>query len=136
MKRIDSHTHPFQQRRCYEELELFAKTALAKGLDGIVFTEHAPMIFDLGHHFLTEDELALYLELGEKCKEAYRGRLDITVGIEADYFPDNMEHLSRLIDKYRIPYVSASIHFHLDFWKQRIGVVSDERRTELALKAT
>ena len=136
MIKTDSHTHPFQQRRCYEELELFAETALAKGLEGIVFTEHAPMIFDLGHHFLTEKELELYLELGEKCKETYKGRLNITVGVEADYFPDNMDYLCKLIEKYHLTYLSASIHFHLPYWQETIGVISDEKRTELALRKT
>ena len=58
---VDSHTHPYQERRCYEEMELYAETALAKGLTGIAFTEHAPMSFPLDSHFLTEAELERYI---------------------------------------------------------------------------
>lgn len=133
---VDSHTHPYQVRRCYEEMELYAETALAKGLTGIAFTEHAPMSFPLDSHFLTEAELERYMVDGLRCQKAYKGKLDITLGVEADYFPANMDYLAKLIDRYQIPYVSASIHFHLDFWQQTIGDADPRKRTQLALKAT
>lgn len=136
MLKIDSHTHPFQQRRCYEELVLFAETALAKGFDGIIFTEHAPMCVPTTSHHLNEKELELYLELGEECRKQYRGKLDILVGIEADYFPENLDYQAELIEKYRIPYVGGSLHFHLPFWASVIGNASPEKRMELALQQT
>lgn len=136
MRKIDSHTHPFQQRRCYEELVLFAETALERGFDGIVFTEHAPMCVPTTSHHLTEKELERYLELGEKCREQYRGRLNILVGIEADYLPENLEYQAKLIEKYQIAYVSGSLHFHLPFWEAALRNVSPEKRMELALQQT
>jgi histidinol-phosphatase (PHP family) len=117
-------------------MELYAETAIAKGLKGIVFNEHAPLCRKMDSHFLTMEELELYLELGAVCREKYRGKLDITVGVEADYFPENIDFLSKLIDRYRFAYVSASIHFHLPFWYERIGEVTPDKRTELALLAT
>lgn len=61
--KIDAHVHPYQVRRDAQGPEEFARAAFEKGLDGLVFTEHAPLWYHEPRlHFMTEPELSRCLE--------------------------------------------------------------------------
>ena len=136
MLKIDSHTHPFQVDRGWGGLCTYAETAIARGFDAIVFTEHAPMSVPLSRHFLQPEELEDYLRLAEECREKYAGRIAITVGLECDYFPDNMDYLSRMLDRHKVAYVGASLHLHMGYWNKYLEGLDSVARTRFALRQT
>ena len=84
---IDAHVHPYQVRRDAQGPEEFAQAAFEKGLDGLVFTEHAPLWYPEPRlHFMTEPELLRCIEDCLATKARWVGRLDIRVG-EPCYIP-------------------------------------------------
>ena len=122
MLKIDSHTHPFQTDRSSPAgLCLYAENAIARGFSCIVFTEHAPMGIPVSRHYLNESELENYLLWAEECKKKYSGKIEISIGLECDYLPENMDYLVRLLDRCQVSYVGGSLHLHADFWKDRIA---------------
>ncbi len=135
----DFHTHPFQQKRDYEGMRDFAESALAKGLKRIVFTEHAPIDPAFGfdsRHYLDGREYDIYLECAERCRAEYQGRLEIGIGIEADYHPRNMEHVARLRKNYPFDHVGGSLHLHAGFWAEKTAGLTGDARVAYALDRT
>ena len=135
----DFHTHPFQERRDYAGMCEYAESALAKGLKRIVFTEHAPLDPAFGfdsRHYLDEREYEHYLECAERCRAEYAGRLEIGIGIEADYHPRNLEHVAGLRANYPFDHVGGSLHLHARFWAEETAGLTGDARIAYALDRT
>ena len=135
MLKIDSHTHPFQMDRSSSAgLCRYAETAVARGFSGIVFTEHAPMGIPTSRHYLNEIELENYLLRAEECRKQYSEKIEIRVGLECDYLPENMDYLVGMLDRCKVSYVGGSLHFHAEFWEKHIGGMDSFHRTRFALR--
>ncbi len=136
----DFHTHPFQQKRNYDGMRDFAESAIAKGLKRIVFTEHAPLDpefhYEHNRHHLNFGEYDLYLECAERCRAEYAGRLEIGIGIEADYHPRNLDNVARLLANYRFDHVGGSLHLHAGFWDDETAGLAGDARIAYALDRT
>lgn len=135
---IDAHIHPYQLRRDVHGPEYFAEVALAQGLSGLVFTEHAPLWYHEPRlHFLTETELKRCLDDCLTIKKRWSGTLDIRVGIEADWHPRNADFLAGLLARHpQIECVSGSIHLHGPHWADETAKLDGEQCTALALRET
>ena len=134
---IDAHTHPYQVHRDASGPEEFAQAAFDKGLPGIAFTEHAPLWRPMRRHFLTEDELDRYLDDAAAARARWAGRLDIRIGIEADWHPRNADYLAALLASHpQIEFAACSIHLHGTHWEEETAGLDDEALTALALRET
>ena len=135
---IDQHTHPFQGTRDYDGMRAFADSAVKLGLTGVVFTEHAPLAPHLGdyRHYPTEAEYYSYLECAERCRREYAGTLEVKIGIEADYHPENLEQVAKLRGEYRFDRVAGSIHLWALFWDKYVAGMSADQRIDYALEQT
>ena len=133
----DGHTHPYQVHRDAHGPEEFAQTASDKGLPGISFTEHAPLWIPTGSHFLTEEELERYLEDATATKARWAGRLDIRIGVEADWHPRNADWLAALLKRHpQIEFAAGSVHMHGNQWTDETAGLDDDALTAFALRET
>ena len=100
---IDYHMHTKASPDGSGEFEDFIKEAKKKGIDEIGFSEHAmdvprrPMDFMDGY-------VQRFLEI-RKCSE-----IPVKLGVEADFFPEEVEEISVFIRKYPFDYVIGSVH--------------------------
>ena len=135
----DWHTHPFQGERNYDGMRRYAESALAKGLKRVIFTEHAPVDPRFGfsnRHHLNEREFETYLECAERCRAEFAGRLEIGIGVEADYHPRNLEYVAKLRENYPFDHVGGSLHLHAGFWADDVAGLSGDARMVYALERT
>ena len=135
----DSHTHPFQGSRDYDGMRKYAEAAVARGLKRIVFTEHTPVAPCFDHnnrHHLNFEEYETYLECAERCRAEFAGRLEIGIGIEADYHPRNLEQVAEFKRGYPLEYVGGSLHLHAAFWKDETAGLSGDAYFVYALDRT
>ena len=135
---IDAHVHPYQVRRDAQGPEEFAQAAFEKGLDGLVFTEHAPLWYPEPRlHFMTEPELLRCIEDCLATKARWAGRLDIRIGVEADWHPRNAGFVSGLLARHpEIECATGSIHLHGPHWEKEKEGLDGEESTALALRET
>lgn len=109
---VDYHMHTPLCGHAVGEPEEYADRALALGLKEIGFSDHAPFVVkDLPGITMKNDELPVYHKMIETVRAQFKGRLDIRVGIEADFVPGYEERTKNIVDGYPYDYVLGSVHF-------------------------
>jgi histidinol-phosphatase (PHP family) len=109
---FDSHIHtPLCKHAKGSPLE-YAQAALERGLAGIVITDHMPMPawFDAPWR-MALSELDRYLEWVLEAKAAMQGRLEVRIGLEADFHPGTERFVEKVLGRYPWDYVMGSVHY-------------------------
>ncbi|MCU0874640.1 MAG: histidinol-phosphatase [Pirellulaceae bacterium] len=116
----ETHSHTPLCRHAVGLPQEYADTAFRRGFHGLMVTCHNPMPhgFSAGVR-MRPDEFDDYLRMVFRARQEWRGRVDIRLGIEADYFPGYerwVEHQLQLAD---FQYVLGSIHPQIADFRQR-----------------
>ncbi len=112
--RKNYHTHTF---RCYHATGTewqYVERAWQNGIETLGFSDHAPMPFPDGHRSTCRMKLSLfpdYIETLLDLRERYRGRVEILIGLEAEYYPAVFFEFLELIRPYPIDYLILGQHF-------------------------
>lgn len=84
------HTHTFRCRHASGTEKNYIEAALAAGITKIGFSEHVPLRFPDGHestYRLPLAEAAEYMTVLQTLREEYKGKADILIGFEMEYYP-------------------------------------------------
>ncbi len=116
----DYHIHTARCGHATGKMEQYVERAVAAGLKEIGFADHIPMYWlDESQRdpelAMAMEELPRYVEEVETLRSAYRGIINIRLGIEADYIPGYEGRLRELLRQYPFDYVLGSIHY-VDGW--------------------
>lgn len=108
------HTHTVRCRHASGTEREYIENAIAAGMKELGFSDHVPYPFSDGYYSnfrmyveQTEDYAAALSEL----REAYRGKIHIKIGYEAEYYPLFFENMLKLITKYECDYLILGQHF-------------------------
>jgi len=108
----DSHMHTPLCKHAYGEPEEYAAQGVAMGLKGIIFTCHSPMPRGFWPSVrMGMDEFDDYVAMVQRATDAYRGRLDVKLGMESDFFPGFEDWIAELHQKADFHYCLGSVHF-------------------------
>jgi histidinol-phosphatase (PHP family) len=138
MMLYETHSHT---PLCHHAVGLpyeYAEVAYRRGLHGLMVTCHNPMPagFSSGVR-MSMDDFDDYLRMVFRARQEWRGRIEVRLGIEADYFPGYerwVEHQLQLAD---FQYVIGSVHPQIPEFKDRYwkGDPVDFQRTYFRLLA-
>ena len=134
----ETHIHTPLCKHAVGEPEEYAQVAHERGLRGLIVTCHNPMPDGFGSHVrMAPGQWGQYLELIERARAAWAGRLDVRPGIEADYFPGYESWLERQLGSVRFDYVLGAVHPQLPEFEARYGRASglDFQRTYFRILA-
>ena len=92
----------------------YVESAIAGGLKILGFADHSPYVFD-GDYYSgfrmkleqTEDYVSSLLSL----REEYRGKIDIYVGFEMEYYPAYFERTLEFLSQFDYDYLILGQHF-------------------------
>lgn len=107
---IDCHTHTFYSKHAVGTVDELVLEALAKGIQVLTVTDHAPFYVD-GRNRLLDSELDRYFEDIERAKRDYAGRIKILRGLEFDYAPCSLDYTARILNRYDLDFAIGSIHY-------------------------
>jgi histidinol-phosphatase (PHP family) len=108
----DSHMHTPLCKHAYGEPEEYAEQGLAAGLKGIIFTCHSPMPRGFWPSVrMGMEEFETYVSLVNRAADEFRGRLDVKLGMESDYFPGFEDWIAELHQKADFHYCLGSVHW-------------------------
>lgn len=107
--RTNYHTHStFCDGR--DTPEQIVKEAVAKGFGSIGFSGHSLYPFAAGWH-IKPDDFQRYAQEIRRLKEAYRDRIEILCGFEADYLPPLSMPQKSLYRELEADYLIGSVHY-------------------------
>ena len=107
----DSHMHTPLCKHARGPLSAYAERAEQKGLRGITFTCHSPMPdgWDAGLR-MTLAQLPQYVEMVERTRDNFAGRVDVRLGLESDYFPGLEGWIEDIHNRADFSYILGSVH--------------------------
>lgn len=114
----DSHMHTPLCKHAEGEPEAYAQVALERGLAGIIMTCHNPLPGRVSHQVrMLPEQWSDYTAMVERARVAYAGRVDVRLGIEADYIPGFEPFLEDQLRDESLHHVLGSVHpFVHDHW--------------------
>lgn len=128
----DSHMHTPLCKHAWGEPEEYAQQAIKAGLKGIIFTCHCPMPDGFWPTVrMADSEFDTYVALVQRCAETFKGKLDVRLGIESEFFPGAEEWITKLHQRADFHFVLGAVHWQAKEYlnKFETGTIENFRRT-------
>jgi len=100
----------------------YAAVAYERGLRGLIVTCHNPMPNGFSAHVrMREDQFDDYVSLVDETRQQWEGRVDVRLGLEADYFEGYEDYLAEQLQSADFHFVLGSVHpqigeFRRQYW--------------------
>ncbi len=107
-------------RHAVGEPEEYAAAAQARGLKGIVVTCHNPLPESISQSVrMFPEQWDDYLNMVERARHSWAGRMDVRLGLEADFWPGLEPFLETQLASADFHHVLGSVHPHMEFYKRK-----------------
>ena len=116
----ESHMHTPLCRHARGEPEEYAAHAHKRGLKGIIVTCHNPLpdgIAQSSRMYL--EDWPRYLEIIGRARQEWSGRVDVRLGLEADYLPGLESFIEKQLSSEAFNHVLGSVHPQLKIYQER-----------------
>lgn len=115
-KLVDYHNHTTRCGHAEGTMEQYVEQAISLGLAEIGFSDHVPLYFLPPERrdatlAMTQEQLPEYVESVLALRQRYESRIQVRLGLEADYFPGYEDELRHILAPYPWDYVYGSVHF-------------------------
>ena len=128
----DSHMHTPLCKHAWGEPEEYAAQGLRAGLKGIIFTCHCPMPNGFWPTVrMDESEFDTYVEMVNRTTEKFKGKLDVWLGLESEYYPGYEKYIEELHQRADFHYILGSVHWQAKEYLAKFenGTIEGFRRT-------
>ena len=108
------HTHTIRCRHANGSEREMIEAALQAGLQELGFSDHAPQPFKSFYYSrmrMYPDQLSEYAETLRQIREEYRDRIELHIGLEAEYYPDLFPELLEWCRENGIEYLILGQHW-------------------------
>ena len=117
---FETHSHTPLCKHAVGWPSEYAAVAEARGLRGLLVTCHNPMPdgFSAGVR-MSPDQFDEYVDLVAKTQDEWAGRVDVRLGLEADYFVGFESWLEQQLNSADFHYVLGSVHPQIQEFRER-----------------
>ena len=108
------HTHTWRCNHAAGDEKHYVENALAAGLEILGFSDHSPYIFPAGYYSnfrMKPEQLPGYVETVLKLREEYKGKIEIPLGLELEYYPKFLPQLLPVLRDMPLDYLILGQHF-------------------------
>lgn len=108
------HTHTWRCNHASGVEREYIENAIAMGMTTLGFSDHAPYVFEGDYYSnfrMRPEQQEDYVTTLLALKEEYRGRIDIKIGYEAEYYPKYFDAFLKRITRYPVDYLIMGQHF-------------------------
>ena len=117
----DYHVHTARCGHAGGSMRAFVEAAIARGLSEIAFTDHVPLYFLPGDDpdpgiAMTAAELPGYVEEVRALNTEFAGRIDVLLGLEADYAEGHEPALAAILASHDWDVILGSVHWVKGDW--------------------
>ena len=108
--RTDYHIHTrFSDGRA--DAEEYIPAAINAGLHEIGFSEHLNLLVPDQRWCMDPSKTGEYIKCLKRLRKSYRGRIEIKIGLEVDFFPGKENDTFSFLAPLELDYVIGSVHY-------------------------
>ena len=116
----ESHSHTLLCNHAEGESTEYAAAAEQRNLRGLIVTCHNPMPGGFSARVrMREDQFDEYVELVQATSRRWDGRVDVRLGLEADYFEGYESYVEKQLQSADFHFVLGSVHPQLDEFREK-----------------
>lgn len=116
----ETHSHTPLCKHAVGLPEDYAEAAAARGLRGLVITCHNPMPDGFSADVrMAVDQFDEYVAMVDRASQQYQGRVDVRLGLEADYFEGYEPWLEQQLASADFHHVLGSVHPQIAEFRRR-----------------
>jgi histidinol-phosphatase (PHP family) len=120
---FESHSHTPLCMHADGDPGEYAAVAEQRGLKGLIVTCHNPMPDGFSARVrMREDQFDEYVDLVADTRASWAGRVDVRLGLEADYFEGHESYLEKQLRSADFHFVLGSVHPQIDEFRERYWV--------------
>ena len=108
------HTHTVRCNHASGSEREYIEKAIEAGFELLGFSDHTPYIFKDGHYSsfrMRPDQLPDYVSTLQALRREFADRIDVRIGLETEYYPDNWEDYKGLVKGSGVEYLILGQHF-------------------------
>lgn len=102
------HTHTSRCGHAVGDDQEYVEAALAAKVQTLGFSDHVPFPVSSPHERMDMDQLPDYIRSVERLKKIYADKLPVYLGLEIEYYPDQLDYLREL--RKRMDYLILGQH--------------------------
>jgi len=128
------HTHTPRCGHAVGTEEEYVQHALQRGLNTLGFSDHTPYLFpgDYYSNFRMRPEaLPAYVDTVRGLKKQHQGRLDIHLGVEAEYYPAFFKDTLALLRENGVEYLLLGQHCYWNEWDGKFSGTPTADETDI-----
>jgi histidinol-phosphatase (PHP family) len=115
----DGHMHTPLCKHAVGEPEEYALVGRERGLTGVIFTCHNPLADGVSPTIRMEmGQFEAYVRMVERAAGAMRGKVDVRLGLECDYWPGLEGFLKEQLKWAEFHHVLGSVHCHMGEYQE------------------
>lgn len=108
------HTHTPRCNHAWGTEEDYVRHALEAGLTVLGFSDHTPYVFP-GEYYsrfrMRPEQLEDYVSAVLAVRRKFQGQIEISLGLELEYYPAHLPNLLPLLKEYPMDYLILGQHF-------------------------
>ncbi|MFC4304836.1 histidinol-phosphatase [Cohnella boryungensis] len=136
--KFDLHTHHYRCGHASDNIQDYIESAIKAGLQVIGISDHSPYFAHEHDHpqpniAMARSEFPNYVAEVLRLKEAYKDRIEVLLGVESDFYSDQIELYRSSYEPYPFDYIIGSVHqtrnvsiFNRNRWKN----LNEDQQTE------
>ncbi|TVX98786.1 histidinol-phosphatase [Cohnella terricola] len=129
--KFDLHTHHDRCGHASDNIKDYIESAIRAGLHVIGISDHSPYFAHEKDHpspgiAMARSEFPNYVAEVLRLKEEYKDRIEVLLGVESDFYPDQLELYRASYEPYPFDYIIGSVHqtrgvsiFNRNRWKDK-----------------
>jgi len=134
--KFDLHTHHDRCGHARGKIRDYIEAAIDKGLNIIGIADHSPYFTSdedqpYPHIAMGKSQFPEYVNEVLQLKQLYSGKIEVLLGVESDFFPEQADIYRSCFDRYPFDYIIGSVH-HVDginiFKKDRWDGLTEQER--------
>ncbi len=110
------HTHTTRCHHATGADAQYVENAIKLGYKALGFSEHTPLKHHLGYHEepmrMYPEDMDDYVTSINKLQKEYANDINIYIGLEAEYFPQQEAYLKNLVHDYKLDYMIFGNHYN------------------------
>ncbi len=113
--KFDLHTHHDRCGHAVGSIRDYIESAIKSGLNVIGISDHSPYFSSeedqpFPHISMAKSQFQQYVKEVLKLKEEYRDKIEVLLGVESDFFPEDAEIYRTYYDPFPFDYIIGSVH--------------------------